>query len=64
MQLDAEDEEVPFGAASPPAGVKATDLETSTSNISDRPLTAESQDTQRSSSEAENNRPATAESDE
>ncbi|GME24813.1 putative sorting nexin 3 protein [Neofusicoccum parvum] len=63
MQLDAEEEDVPFGATSPPAGVKAADLETSTSNISDRPLTAQSQDTQQSS-EAENNRPATAESEE
>lgn len=64
MQLEAEEEDVPFGAASPPAGVKASDLETSTGTISDRPLTAQSQDTQQSSSEAENNRPATAESEE
>ncbi|KAF9635736.1 putative sorting nexin 3 protein [Lasiodiplodia theobromae] len=63
MQLDAEDEDAPFGATSPPAGVKAADLEASTSNISDRPLTAQSQDTQQSS-EAENNRPATADSEE
>ncbi|OJD32024.1 sorting nexin 3 [Diplodia corticola] len=62
MQMDAEDEDAPFGATSPPAGVKAADLETSTSNISDRPLTAQSQDTQQSS-ETENNRPDTAESE-
>ncbi|KAK8160541.1 vacuolar protein sorting-associated protein-like protein vps5 [Phyllosticta citrichinensis] len=59
MQLDAEEEGAPFGATSPPAGIKATDFPGGEQHSDSRPTTAQSEDTHHHHEEADD-RPVSA----